>query len=250
MPCGNCIELGTGVCLFGWHPLLEVPYSESSLYGFFQRYRSEGKNLVRNNSHLAIKALRQGFVLPGLGLKRHRSGSHHLFWIRTVTACIILHCRMEELVTLQYGSFTTLGEWVKQDTLRTGHSKRVAERALLGSAVLGWAQKGAPRLENCPSLGVGLFLLEHLLHNAAAMQRKEWETCKKAPSHAMSWHGQRNGPRAPLHQDPSGIHWPGDFGHGRTSVLGGVCVRPQWTPPLVTRGIHGRATSGSAPMYG
>ena len=48
--------------------------------------------------------------------------------------------------------------------------------------------------------------------------------------HAVSRHGQRNGPSTPLHQDPSGIHWWGDCGHGRVNVPGEYVLAPSESP--------------------
>ena len=89
---------------------------------------------------------------------------------------------MKELVTLLYGSLTALGEQAKHNVLRTSHSKRVAERALRGQLYLdelrrehlGW------RTAHCQEWG--FFLLKCLLHNAAAMWRREWErTTRRHP---------------------------------------------------------------------
>ena len=43
---------------------------------------------------------------------------------------------MKEMVTMQYGSFAALGEWVKVVALTTGHSKGVADQALTGQLFL------------------------------------------------------------------------------------------------------------------
>ena len=76
---------------------------------------------------------------------------------------------MEEMVTLQYSSFAAMGEYVKVVALPTGHLKRVADQALfldeLRRAHLGWNTIWHQEWR--------LFLLERLLNNAAAMQRKE-----------------------------------------------------------------------------
>ena len=49
---------------------------------------------------------------------------------------LILYSRMEELITLQYGSFTILGERVKEFTQRTICSKWVANWTLQGQLYL------------------------------------------------------------------------------------------------------------------
>ena len=57
-------------------------------------------------------------------------------------------------------------------------------------------------------------------------------------------------PSTPLHQGPSKVNQPGDSGHGRTSVPGGVHASSQWTPLLAAGGIHGRAASRVGLTYG
>ena len=69
------------------------------------------------------------------------------------------------MVTLQYGSFAALGEWVKIVTLTASHSKRVVDQALRGQREhLEWTTICCQEL--------GLFLLERF-HNATLMPRKE-----------------------------------------------------------------------------
>ena len=48
----------------------------------------------------------------------------------TILKITMDYCSLEELITLQYGSFTALSEWVKQLTQRTGHSKHLTKWAL------------------------------------------------------------------------------------------------------------------------
>ena len=138
---------------------------------------------------------------------------------------------------LQYGSFTTLGEWAKQDSLRTGCSKRVAEWALWGQLYLDKLKRDQPWLENCtlPS-GVGdLPIGESASQCSSYAKEGVRKTPKKAPSHATNWHGQRNGPRTPLHQDPSRVYQWGRFWVWQNRCAGGVCASSQWTSPLADR---------------
>ena len=81
---------------------------------------------------------------------------------------LTLYSRMKELITLQYGSFTILGERAKEFAQGTGCSKQVANQTLLDQLYLN-ELKRAPRLEYHPMPGMGLFLLEYLLHYAATM---------------------------------------------------------------------------------
>ena len=52
-----------------------------------------------------------------------------------------IYSRMEELVTLQYGNFTILGEWVKEFAQRTGCSNRFANLTLRGPLYLNGLRK-------------------------------------------------------------------------------------------------------------
>ena len=112
-------------------------------------------------------------MLPVLGLRRCRLRSHHYLWIRTITTCIMLHCRMEEMVMLQYSSFAALSQWAKVLTPSTSHSNRVTEHSLRFQLFLDEMRKinsnwsVTHRQEWC------LFLLEHLFHTAASMRLKE-----------------------------------------------------------------------------
>ena len=84
---------------------------------------------------------------------------------------------MEELVTLHYGNFTILGERARDFTWCTSCSNGVAERtprtqiflAEMRTEHLGWT--------TALNQEWGLFLLECLLHNTTAMQKKEHLMC-------------------------------------------------------------------------
>ena len=80
---------------------------------------------------------------------------------------------MEELVNLQYGSFTTLGEQTWEFIQRTGCSNRVAKQTLQGQLYLNKLRRQHPGWNTAQCQEWGLFLLEYLLHNAASMRRKE-----------------------------------------------------------------------------
>ena len=80
---------------------------------------------------------------------------------------------MEELVTLQYGSFMILGERAKEFTERTGCWKRVANWTLQAKLFLSELRREHPGGNTAQCQEWGLFLLECLLHNAAAMRWKE-----------------------------------------------------------------------------
>ena len=79
------------------------------------------------------------------------------------------HCSMEEMVTLQYGSFAALGEWVKVVTLTTSHSKRVADQAFRSQLFLDGLRREHLGWKTICHQEWGLFLLDRLFHNATAM---------------------------------------------------------------------------------
>ena len=111
---------------------------------------------------------------------------------------------MEELVILQYDSFVTLGERVEYDAQQTGCSYSVTDWALHGQLYLDELRRDHLSCSTSHCQEWGLFLLEHLLHNAANMQWKDRErTTKNAPklsqvSQPKKW---------PLHTSLSGHFW-------------------------------------------
>ena len=97
----------------------------------------------------------------------------------------------------------------------------------LGSPGPGQFQTGAPGLKNYPSLGVG----SSYQHICFTMQQLcEAESKKDTQGDASTYNKLtklKKVPRAPLHEDPSGVHKARDFGHGRTRVLGRILVSPK-----------------------
>ena len=83
-----------------------------------------------------------------------------------------LYSRMEEMVTLQYGSFAILGEWAKEFTQRIGCSKRVANQTLQGQLYLNKLKREHPGWNTAQWQEWGLIWLEHLFHT---MRRKGHE---------------------------------------------------------------------------
>ena len=70
---------------------------------------------------------------------------------------------------------------MKQDALRAGRSKRVAEWALQGQHYLDELKREHLGWRTTCHQEWGLFLLDNLLHNAAAMQRREQERHTRCP---------------------------------------------------------------------
>ena len=75
---------------------------------------------------------------------------------------------MEEFVTLHYGNFSILGEWAKEFTQRNG-SNWVADETLRGQMFLNELKREHLGWSTAQKQDWGLFLLEHMLHNVAAM---------------------------------------------------------------------------------
>ena len=84
---------------------------------------------------------------------------------------------MEELVTLHYGNFSILGKWVREFTWRTGCSNWVGDWTLQSQLFLNKLCREHLGWNTTQKQEWGLFLLENMLHNAAAMQRKEHQIC-------------------------------------------------------------------------
>ena len=80
---------------------------------------------------------------------------------------------MEELITLHNGNFTILGERVRDFAQHTGCSNHIADRGLRTQIFLDEMRREHLGWTTAHKQKWGLFLLEHLLHNAASMQKKE-----------------------------------------------------------------------------
>ena len=89
--------------------------------------------------------------------------------IRTLIICY----RMEKLLTLHYGNFSILGEWVKEFAQRTGCSNWVADWTLCSQLFLDEIRREHLGWSATHKQEWGLFLLKSMLHNAASMWRKE-----------------------------------------------------------------------------
>ena len=92
---------------------------------------------------------------------------------------------MEELVTLQYGSFTLLEERAKEFAQRTGCSKWVADETLWGQVYLGKLRREHPDWNTAWCQEWHPFLLESLLYNAATTRWKEHERLSQRNSQAQ-----------------------------------------------------------------
>ena len=90
---------------------------------------------------------------------------------------------MEEMETLQYGSFAALGEWVIAVAPTTHNLKKVVDQAFRGHLFLDELRRECLGWKTIWHQEWGLFLLERLFHNATAIQRKNnSDTCKGTPT--------------------------------------------------------------------
>ena len=88
---------------------------------------------------------------------------------------------MEELITLQHGSFTILEERVREYAQRTGCPNQVADWTLQVQLYVNTLRREHLNGNATWHWEWGLFLLEYLLHNTASMRRKECWRCFQAP---------------------------------------------------------------------
>ena len=96
---------------------------------------------------------------------------------------------MEELVSLQYGSFTILGDQAREYAQKTSCSNRVADWTIQSQLYLSDLRRENPGWNTAQHQEWGLFLLEHLLHDAASMKRKEYQRCSQAlQAEMLKWH--------------------------------------------------------------
>ena len=129
---------------------------------------------------------------------------------------------MEELVTLQNGNFTILGDWAKEFTQRTSCSNRVASQTLRGQLFLsepwwehpGWNTSLQTRLG---SLSADVPAPQHCLNEKRAP--------KVLPS-TTSRDSQSNGPWATLHPHPFRVHRCRNTEYHQEGLLGECIVAP------------------------
>ena len=93
---------------------------------------------------------------------------------------------MEELVTLQYGSFTILGEQVREYAQMTSCPNWVTNRTLWGQLYLSELRRKHPGWNATQYQEWGLFLLEGLLHNTVSIRGKEHQRHPQAPQAKMA----------------------------------------------------------------
>ena len=80
---------------------------------------------------------------------------------------------MEELVTLHYGNFSILGEWVREFAQRTGCSNWVANWTLQSQVFLNELRREHLGWSITQKQEWGLFLLECMLHNGVTIWKEE-----------------------------------------------------------------------------
>ena len=80
---------------------------------------------------------------------------------------------MGELTTLYYSNFAILGERAKDFAWQTGSSNCIADWTLRSQIFLNKLRREHPAWTTAHRQEWVLFILEHLLHNAASMKKKE-----------------------------------------------------------------------------
>ena len=104
------------------------------------------------SSCLIIKAGRKG--LFSMGLKVCKPSSLYQTQVR-ITRTFIVYCRMEELVTLHYGTFLIVARWAREFAQRASCSNWVAEQTIQSQLFLKQIKTRTSRLEHCPKTRMG-----------------------------------------------------------------------------------------------
>ena len=86
---------------------------------------------------------------------------------------------MKELIILYYGNFAILRERVRDFTWHTICSNHIADRTLRNQIFLNKLRREHPGWTTSHRQEWGLFLLQHLLHYAASMKKKECWGCSQ-----------------------------------------------------------------------
>ena len=107
------------------------------------------------------------------------------------------YCRLEELVTLHFGSFAALSKWAKVLAQGTGCSKQVTECALRWQLFPEEQSKDHPDWSVTHCQEWGLFLLGHLFHNAVVMRKREMQ--QHLQRHPHSHQSKMAKKMAPVH---------------------------------------------------
>ena len=144
---------------------------------------------------------------------------------------------MEELITLYYGNFVILGDRVRDFTWQTDCSNHIADRNCEESDLPWWVEEGTYWQE------WGLFLLEHLLHYADSMWKKEHWRCSRRPQ------AEEAAPEHPSNEDPARCHWWHHYPSGRLSLSRRVDLGPQYAFLLSAWWMHEIIMAGVEQMY-
>ena len=104
---------------------------------------------------------------------------------------------MEEMITIQYSSFTALGKQVRVLVQSTSHSNWVTKHSLRFQLFLDALRKINANWSVIHRQGWGLFLLECLFHTAASMRQKERQQQRK--HHSCSHHLEMAEEMAQIH---------------------------------------------------
>ena len=163
-----------------------------------------------------------------------------------ITKLTMDNCSLEELIVLQYGSFTALSKWVNQLAQRTRNSKHLNEWALSWQLYLDKLDRGHTGWSIAHQQEWGLLLLEWLFYTTFAMQRRE-QQCDRWKQTLQATAAKDAAPEQPsmwtllgfrdediLHLEGSRRHlpWPVSTGpkHLLMSVSRPLDARALWWP--------------------
>ena len=133
---------------------------------------------------------------------------------------------MDKFVTLYYGNFAILGEWVKEFSRCTSCSNWFADRTLWGQIFLN-ELKRAPKLDHHPQAVVGTLLIWVPAPQCGLHEEEALKVFPKITGRGS----QRDGPWTHLHVDPHRYHWWSHSTSGWTSLprevdIGSHCALP------------------------
>ena len=170
------------------------------------------------------------------GLKLHKPSSLYQTQI-WIARTFIVYYSMEELVTLYYGNFSLLGEWVREFAWSISCSNQVAGWTLWSLLFLIKFQREHLGWSTTQKQEWGLFLWEWMLHNVASLQRKECWRC--------FWGLQLElAKSAPEHPSVQTL-----LGSPDSEILRGACSSAQ-DSPLLTRWVHEGNVLGTHQAHG
>ena len=137
---------------------------------------------------------------------------------------------MKELIILYYGSFAILGDRVREYAWWTSCSNCIVDWTLRSQIFLKELRREHPGWTTAQRQEWGLFLLEHLLHYADSMRKKECQWCSQRPQAE----GTKEAAPETFPKGPAKQHQWGHHSDGCTSLQRGVDLSSQHSFPVVS----------------